>query len=210
MRQTTTRRWLVTACAAWFLTLPGCQDKDSSEPPPAEIPLMQAPMGQPPMMGQPGQPPMMGQVPMPGAMPTSPENMLRAALAKDPENTELRIQLGNILMDTEKFPEAILTYSKVLETQPENTDVRIDMGICYRRVQDSKRAVDEFRKALQYNPNHINGNLNLGVVLYNDLGDTQGALQAWQKFLELAPNHPSAPIVRQQVAEIQASLSQAQ
>jgi len=206
MRETTTRRWLVASCAAWLLTLPACQDKDHSEPPPTEIPLMQAPVTQPAM----GQPPMMGQVPMPGAMPASPEDMLRRALAQNPQNTSLQIQLGNVLMDNEKFAEAILVYSKVLETQPENSDVRIDMGICYRRVHDSERAVEEFRKALQYNPNHINGNLNLGVVLYNDLGDAQGALAAWDKFLTLAPNHPSAPMIRQQVAQLRALTSQTQ
>jgi len=157
-----------------------------------------------------GQAPMMGQVPMPGTMPASPEDILRRQLAQNPQNTDLQIQLGNVLMDTEKFPEAIAAYSKVLETQPENTDVRIDMGICYRRIHDPTRAVAEFRKALEYNPNHVNGNLNLGVVLYYDLGDGQGALQAWDKFLALAPNHPSAPTIREVVSGLRTPVSQAQ
>ncbi len=130
--------------------------------------------------------------------------LLKEALAKDPKNLNALIGLGNIMMDTSRFNEAIDAYQKALDIDPKNTDVRVDMGTCYRNIGKPDIAVKEYRKALEFNPQHLNGNRNLGVVLAYDLRDYAQAVKAFEKALEIAPNAPDAEQLRQEVRKLKA------
>jgi len=60
--------------------------------------------------------------------------LLKEALAKDPKNVAAWISLGNMMMDSSRFSEAIDAYEKALAIDPKNVDVRVDMGTCYRNT----------------------------------------------------------------------------
>lgn len=130
--------------------------------------------------------------------------LLKEAVKQDPGNVNARIKLGNIMMDTSRFNEAIDAYQKALDIDPKNVDVRVDMGTCYRRLGRSDKAVEEYRKALKINPNHLYGHLNLGVVLAYDLNDSANAIKEFEKYLELAPNAPNAGQIRQEIQRLKA------
>ncbi len=122
----------------------------------------------------------------------------------DPSDIATLIELGGISMDAEQYAEAIQAYEKVLE-QVSVHNVRVDMGTCYRRMGDPEQAVAEYRKVLEEDPDHVQANMNLGVVLFNDLKDALSALEVWEHFLQLAPTHPSAGIIRSDVEKIRAA-----
>jgi cytochrome c-type biogenesis protein CcmH/NrfG len=128
--------------------------------------------------------------------------LLRKAVREDPSNPNAWIKLGNILMDTTRYSEAIEAYQSALEIDPYNVDVRVDMGTCYRRSGMSDRAVEEFRKALTVNPDHLFGHMNLGVVLAYDFGKYDEAIGEFERYLELAPNAPNAEKVRQEIERL--------
>ena len=67
------------------------------------------------------------------------------------------IKLGNTMMDTSRFNEAIDAYRKALGIDPKNVDVRVDMGTCYRNAGRPDMAVKAIQKALEINPKHLNG-----------------------------------------------------
>jgi cytochrome c-type biogenesis protein CcmH/NrfG len=148
-----------------------------------------------------------GQVAYPGGvMMKSPEEIRQIEqLAKQaPKNPEGWIMLGDVLMDSNRFAEAVDAYQKALELDPKNVNVRVDLGTCFRNSQRPQQAVEEYRKALKLEPNHINGNRNLGVVLAYDLNDKKAAAKAFEKYLQLAPNAPDAAEIGKLVQNLKA------
>ena len=129
---------------------------------------------------------------------------LQEAAKKDPGNAEIWTKLGNALMDTSRFNEAGDAYQKALDINPKDVDVRVDLGTCYRNLKEPNKAVEEYRKALQINPGHVNGHKNLAVVLAYDLRDSAQGIKEFEKALELAPNAPDAPQIRQAINELKA------
>ncbi len=128
--------------------------------------------------------------------------ILREAVKKDPGNVNAWIKLGNTMMDTSRFHEAIEAYQKALEIDSKNVDVRVDLGTCYRNVGRPDMAVKEYKKALEINPQHLNGRKNLAVVLAYDLHDNKQAAKEFEKYLELVPNAPDAAQIRQEIQKL--------
>ena len=129
---------------------------------------------------------------------------LRSLAKMNPGKADGWIALGNALMDSQQFNEAIEAYQKALAIDPKNVDVRVDMGTCMRGTGKPEMAVAEFRKAIKIAPNHLNAHRNLGVVLGFDLKDREGAVKEFKTFLELAPNAPDADQIKAVIAQLQA------
>jgi len=127
---------------------------------------------------------------------------LRAHLEHASGDVAARIELANALFDMGKYREAATHYEQVLEVQPENADVRTDLGIAYRSTDRPQQAVEAFRRAIQSDPQHRNAHYNLGVVLAHDLNDPAGAITAYERYLELAPDAPNSGEVRRSLEEL--------
>ncbi len=147
-----------------------------------------------------------GQAGYPGgaAVAISPEEMrmLEQAVKQSPKNAAAWTALGNALMDSNRFSEAVDAYQKALALDPKNVDVRVDMGTCLKNSGRPQLAVEEYRKAIKINPNHIYAHRNMGVVLAFDLKDKKEAVKEFEKYLELAPNAPDAGEIRQMVQNL--------
>ncbi len=76
------------------------------------------------------------QSPLPsGSVQTQEElKLLQEAVRSDPANVTAWIKLGNTLMDSSRYNEAIDAYQRALDIDPKNVDVRVDMGVCYRNA----------------------------------------------------------------------------
>jgi cytochrome c-type biogenesis protein CcmH/NrfG len=112
---------------------------------------------------------------------------LVSEVLNDPENIEAWIQLGHVYFDTNQFKLSINAYEKALELNPNNASVLTDLGIMYRRSSQPNKAVESFNKAININPIHKNARINKGIVLLNDIGDREGAIQAWEELLAINP-----------------------
>ena len=131
--------------------------------------------------------------------------LLKEAVAKDPKNVNAWISLGNMLMDTKRFSEAIDAYGKALAIDPGNIDVRVDMGTCYRNTGKPDMAVKEYRKALEANPQHLHALKNMAIVYAYDLHDNKEAVKAFEKALAVAPNDPDAERLKQEIQKLKAA-----
>ncbi|MDQ7783937.1 MAG: tetratricopeptide repeat protein [Desulfomonilaceae bacterium] len=127
---------------------------------------------------------------------------VKKMLADDPGNLTALVQLGNDYFDIGNFEDAITAYSDALKIDPKNADVITDMGIAYRRLRKPQEAVDSFRRALEANPNHTTALFNLGIVLRDDIKDYDGALKAWETFMEKAKDSPFSVMVRPWVQQL--------
>ncbi len=119
-----------------------------------------------------------------------------------PKNSQAWINLGDALMDSQRFAEAIDAYGKALALDPKNVNVLVDQGTCYRGVREFDKAVEQYRKALKIDPNFPNGHRNLGVVLAFDLNKKPEAIKELNRYLEIAPNAPDAGAIKQTVQEL--------
>jgi len=139
---------------------------------------------------------------IPSSLTLQAENeihFLQDSVKKDPLNVAAWINLGNLLMDSARYPEAIEAYEKALELSPKNVDVRVDMGTCYRRVGNYERAAEEFRRSINIDPLHPFAHRNLGVVLAFDLHDKKRAIKEFEEYIRLSPDTPDSHQIRQLV-----------
>jgi tetratricopeptide (TPR) repeat protein len=127
---------------------------------------------------------------------------LERMLTVSPDNPDVLIQLGNDYFDIGNHEKAVEYYRKAISLNPRNPGVLTDMGISYRKLGKPKESVEAFRRALEVDPDHDVTLFNLGIVLRDDLQDPQGALKAWETFLEKSPESPHAVMVRPWVKQL--------
>ena len=132
---------------------------------------------------------------------------LREQAQKNPNDTNSRIELGNIFYDLGQHEQAIGWYAQVLEIDPKNVNVRTDMGTAYHFLGNHDRALQEFAISLSIDPKHPQTLQNMGWVKYNGKKDYQGALDAWNTLLKTNPNYQNAEQVRKQIEQATAEMA---
>jgi tetratricopeptide (TPR) repeat protein len=121
---------------------------------------------------------------------------LRATAEKNPTNAAVRVELGNLYFDAERYPDAISWYQEALKLEPRNADVTTDLGVAYYYLNQPDRALQQFADALKIDPRHAKTLLNQGIVLAFGKQDLKGAAASWEKLLEVAPSSPEADVAR--------------
>lgn len=120
----------------------------------------------------------------------------------DPKNRAAWVRLGNLHFDANQYADAIQAYTKALELKPDDPDVITDRAVMYRAIGDFKQAASELRRAADMDPKHLNSLMNLGVVLRYDLNDMEGAVRAWQSYLDRNPPPDMAERIRKELEAI--------
>lgn len=114
---------------------------------------------------------------------------MESEVAKNPQDANAWVQLGNAYFDSETPEKAVDAYLKALALSPDNPDVLTDLGVMYRQIKQPKKAVESFEKAAQIAPTHVQSRFNKGVVLFHDLNDKEGAIKAWEEVAKLQPGY---------------------
>jgi len=125
----------------------------------------------------------------------------RAALAKDPDDVDANIGLGNLLFDSSQWEKAVDHYGRALAKVPRNADVRVDRAIALHNLNRNDEAKTELERVTKEQPTHRNAWLNLGVIDAT-IGDRAGAIAAWEQYLKLEPNGDHADAIRAQIQEL--------
>jgi tetratricopeptide (TPR) repeat protein len=112
---------------------------------------------------------------------------LQLAAQQNPDNAEIWTRLGHAYFDSDQPGKAIEAYNKSLAIIPDNPPVLTDLGVMYRRNGQPDKAIEMFDKALEINPSLEQAIFNKGIVLYNDLGDINGAVASWKALLQINP-----------------------
>jgi tetratricopeptide (TPR) repeat protein len=122
---------------------------------------------------------------------------LKAAADRDPRDAATRVQLGNMYFDAERFPEAARWYESSLQIDPRNVNASTDLGIAYYYMNEADRALAQFERSLAVDPKHSKTLLNVGIVRAFGKQDLEGAANAWQQVLDIAPDSPEGRAARQ-------------
>ena len=124
--------------------------------------------------------------------------------SENPKDPEAWIQLGHLYFDANQGENAIDAYEKALSLEPGNANVWTDLGVMYRRSGDPEKAIEAFDRAMNLDASHEISRFNKGIVLYHDIKDEKGALDAWESLLAINPDAkaPGGQTVRQLVDRI--------
>jgi len=101
------------------------------------------------------------------------------------------------------FDRAIDRYRAAASAGVESADMFTDLGTMQFRSGQPTEALASYGRALEIAPDHANAWLNIGVVRAQATGDAEGAVQAWRRYLELAPDGPEADRVRAMIRTVE-------
>jgi tetratricopeptide (TPR) repeat protein len=125
---------------------------------------------------------------------------LEAAVAKEPKNAALLVQLGNTAYDVEDWQKAVDAYERSLKLREGDPNVLTDLGVAYRNLGNTDRALAAFQKAAALDPSHWQAQFNLAIVFGVDKGDTKKALEILRK---LKKEHPEIPALDRLTTEVE-------
>jgi tetratricopeptide (TPR) repeat protein len=130
--------------------------------------------------------------PAPRALDEAQADALRASAEKAPKDAQVRIQLGNLYFDAERYQDAATWYEAALALEPANANLSTDLGVSYYYLNQPDRALEQFDRSLRLDPNHAKTMLNQGIVKAFGKQDLPGAVAAWEKLIRVAPTSPEA------------------
>jgi len=117
-------------------------------------------------------------------------NAYKSVAEREPTNPKPRVELGNIFFDAERYDDAIKWYGDALKLDPKDVNVSTDLGVSYYYTNQPDKALAQFDQSLKIDPKHAKTILNVGIVKAFGKQDLEGAQQAWQQVIQLAPDSP--------------------
>ena len=131
----------------------------------------------------------------------------KTAAEKEPRNSEARIQLANLYFDAERYQDAVTWYTEALKLTPNDINVSTDLGVCYYYLNQPDKALAQFAQSLTLDPKHAKTLLNVGIVKAFGKQDLDGALQAWQQVIQIAPDSPEGQAAKRALDSLRSAHS---
>ena len=132
-------------------------------------------------------------------------NALKAVAQRETSNATPRVQLGNLYFDAERYDEAIKWYGEAVRLSPNDVNVSTDLGVSYYYSNLPDKALEQFDRSLKLDPKHAKTLLNVGIVKAFGKQDLDGAAQAWQSVIALAPNSPEGQAAKRALDSLQSA-----
>jgi tetratricopeptide (TPR) repeat protein len=129
---------------------------------------------------------------------------LEGLAKRDLADVAVRVELGNLYMDHERWDEAVRWYREALGLRPDLSDVRTDLGACLVHSGRPAEGLAEFEAVLEQENGHRNALYNKGIAL-TQLGRTEEAIAAWEEVLRLYPADPQLRGLQGQIDALRAS-----
>jgi len=130
---------------------------------------------------------------------------LKSVAEREPKNAQPRAQLANLYFDADRYDDAIKWYDEALVLAPNDVNVITDLGVCYYYTNRPDKALELFNRSLKLDPKHTKTLLNVGIVKAFGKQDLQGASEAWQEVLKIAPNSPEAQAAQRALNSLQSA-----
>jgi len=122
---------------------------------------------------------------------------LTSAAEQRPQDGAVRVELGNVYFDAERYADAVKWYQESLKIDPKNVSASTDLGVSYYYMNEPDRAIAQFETSLAIDPAHTKTLLNMGIVRAFGKQDLKGAAQAWERVIALAPESPEGRAAKQ-------------
>jgi len=124
-------------------------------------------------------------------MATAAEYYLKA-IQKDPNWYDAHFNLGLAYYSAGEYSSALLAFENALAVNPDSWEARYNFALALNKANYPNEAILELLKSARLNDKHANTWLELGMIYDTRFSDIENAYQCYQKFIEVAPEHPSA------------------
>ena len=104
--------------------------------------------------------------------------------------------LGNAYFKLKKFDRALSAYQRAAERDSDNSNIFYNIAQVHIERGDEEEAIRHLRQAIEHKVNDPEAYYQLGGLYYK-LGKAREARLSFERFLQLAPDHPQADRVRQ-------------
>ena len=105
---------------------------------------------------------------------------------KSPYKVRPVANLGEALVDQERYDEAIDYLRNVMQIMPDSSEIHNNLGSALSMIDDYEGARQHYETALQLKPNSKQANNNMGVLM-NEIGRPDEALRYFQAAIEIDP-----------------------
>ena len=121
------------------------------------------------------------------------EKCYRELLERDSSNGDAQCNLGVLLGETGRVPEAEQALRAAVSRSPGNADARANLGVILRQQGKLPEALKTLREALSIDMNHENANYNLGVTLIDMRRETE-AVESLERAVARNPDNVLAQV----------------
>lgn len=122
-------------------------------------------------------------------------------LKADPKNAKAATELANALYDAGRFNDAVPYYQQALANGEKSPNVSTDLATALYYAGQTDAAIAQLEQSLKLDRTHAQTWFNLGIIRRDGKKDKKGAVDAWQKLLDLNPGYPEAERVKALIAE---------
>ena len=120
---------------------------------------------------------------------------LQEELKKDSRSFEVLAEIGDTQFDLHRYNEASDWYTKALAVG-DSLEVRQYLGIALLNQNRYDEAIAQFNKVLTTAPSNPDALLYVGLTLLKGKDDSAGAIEVWEKLIQLNPNYSRNEDVR--------------
>jgi tetratricopeptide (TPR) repeat protein len=122
-------------------------------------------------------------------MYTNVETLYRTTIARNPACWMAYNNLGNILYQANRIPEAMDLFKQALRIKP--AVAHYSLGNALALTGQTSKAIDQYKQALLINPGYAEVHNNLGNALFLT-GRTSEAIDQYKQALRINPNYADA------------------
>ncbi|NCB44052.1 MAG: tetratricopeptide repeat protein, partial [Clostridia bacterium] len=114
------------------------------------------------------------------------------AIQKDPAWFEAYFNMGLACYGSGEYSTSLLAFENALALKPDSWETRYNFALALNKADHPNEAIVELKKVTRLKDSYANAWLEMGVIYQNRFADIDNAYNAYQKFIALAPDHPSA------------------
>lgn len=115
------------------------------------------------------------------------EQLFRKIAADYPQYSGALANLGILQAKQGRFEDAEKSFQAALQRNSSNAAALNQLGIVYRKLGRFQEADQSYQRAVKADPNYANAYLNLGVLCDLYLQQPERALEAYERYLQVAP-----------------------
>lgn len=113
------------------------------------------------------------------------------ALNADPDQIEARLNLGDVMMQLQRYPQALFHYTTALEQFPESPRPLLKLGNYYDTLAQGDLARDYYRRALGKDPTYVEAMNNLAAMEIRER-NYEEAIRLLRSLTEISPGYTLA------------------
>jgi hypothetical protein len=120
-----------------------------------------------------------------------PEELWSYTVEHNPTSWLACNNLGNVMLETDRVPEAITLYEKALRINPATPEAHNNLGLALYQQNRITEAIDQYDLALKFNPHFGLAHSNLGNALSRE-GRVREAIGHYEQALLVNPHDADA------------------